>query len=88
MFAERGLNVAAADLDPQANLTSMFLDEDRFEEVWPKGKHPLTVQGVIDPILRGMGDIQQPHVENIDGRIGLITGDLGLSGFEDKLSAS
>ncbi|MCC6365106.1 MAG: ParA family protein [Bryobacterales bacterium] len=88
IFAERGLSVVAADLDPQANLTSMFLDEDRLEEVWPKGKHPLTVQGVIDPILRGMGDIQPPHVENIDGRIGLIIGDLGLSGFEDKLSAS
>jgi chromosome partitioning protein len=86
MFAEMGLSVVAADLDPQSNLTSMFLDEDRLEELWPSGKHPLTIQGVVDPILRGVGDIRSPHVEAITNRIGLIVGDLGLSGFEDKLS--
>ena len=26
MFAEMGVNVVAADLDPQSNLTSMFLE--------------------------------------------------------------
>ena len=29
MYADLGLRVLAADLDPQANLTSMFIDEDR-----------------------------------------------------------
>ena len=29
MYAELGLSVIAADLDPQANLTSMFIDEDQ-----------------------------------------------------------
>src|SRR5260221_14494590 len=86
MFAETGLSVVAADLDPQSNLTTMFLDEDRLEELWPLGKHPLTIQGVVDPILRGIGDIQAPHVESITDRIGLVAGDLALSGFEDKLS--
>jgi chromosome partitioning protein len=86
MFAETGLNVVAADLDPQANLTSMFLDEDRLEALWPDGKHALTIQGVVDPILRGLGDIQPPHVEPIAANLGLIAGDLALSGFEDKLS--
>jgi len=32
MLAELGHKVLAADLDPQANLTSMFLDEDQLEE--------------------------------------------------------
>ena len=86
MFAETGWNVVAADLDPQSNLTSMFLDEDRLEALWPKGKHPLTIQGVVDPILRGIGDIQTPHVEPLAANLGLIAGDLALSGFEDKLS--
>jgi chromosome partitioning protein len=88
MFAEKGLSVIAADLDPQANLTSMFLDDARLEEIWPNGRHPLTIQGVVDPILRGLGDIRPPHVEDIDDRIGLVIGDLGLSVFEDKLSAA
>lgn len=83
-----GHDVIAADLDPKANLTSMFLEEDRLEELWPDGKHPNTIQGVVEPILRGIGDIQAPHVEAIDTQIGLIAGDPALSGFEDTLSAA
>lgn len=86
MFAERGLKVLAVDLDPQANLTAMFLDEDRLEALWPDDDHPLTVFGAIRPILRGVGDISQPHVEMLSPNLGLIPGDLGLSRFEDKLS--
>ncbi len=86
MFRELGLRVVAADYDPQANLTSMFLNEDRLEELWPEGKHPLTIKAVIDPIIRGLGDIQPPHVEVVSKNLGLIAGDLELSGFEDKLS--
>jgi cellulose biosynthesis protein BcsQ len=31
MMAERGQTVLAVDLDPQANLTSMFLSEEELE---------------------------------------------------------
>ena len=86
MFAECGIKVLAVDLDPQANLTSMFLDEERLETLWPDGDHPHTVYGAIAPILRGIGDIAQPHVEMLTPRLGLVPGDLGLSRFEDKLS--
>ncbi len=86
MYAELGMNVIAADLDPQANLTSMFLEEERLLEIWPDDEHILSVQGTIRPILKGTGDINKPFVENISDRLGLIAGDLGLSGFEDKLS--
>lgn len=86
MYADMGLKIVAADLDPQANLSTMFLDEDRLEELWPDGPHPDTFLGVIQPILKGTGDIAPPHVERIDDNLGLIVGDLGLSGFEDKLS--
>lgn len=87
MFQDLGLSVVAADFDPQANLTSMFLNEDRLEELWPSGKHPLTIRGVIDPIIRGLGDnILTPHVEAVSQKIGLIAGDLEFSSFEDTLS--
>lgn len=88
MFADRGIETLAVDLDPQANLTSMFLDENRLEELWPDGEHPDTVYGVIRPILKGTGDIAEPHIEKITEKLGLIPGDLGLSRFEDKLSAA
>jgi chromosome partitioning protein len=86
MFADLGVPVMAADLDPQANLTSMFLEEDRLEELWPDGEHSQSILGMIRPILRGTGDILAPHVEEVADNIGLIVGDLGLSLFEDKLS--
>lgn len=89
MFADLGFNVIAADFDPQANLSSMFLEENRLEELWPDGDHPDTVFGAIKPILRGTGDIkEEPYIENITEKIGLLVGDLGLSSFEDKLSES
>ncbi len=86
MFADHGIKTLAVDLDPQANLTAMFLGEDRLESLWPEGDHPDTVFGAIQPILRGIGDIAHPHVEKIHSNLGLLPGDLGLSRFEDKLS--
>jgi len=86
MYADNGVKTLAADLDPQSNLTAMFLDEDRLEELWPDSEHPKSVYGAINPILRGIGDITRPHIEEIDRNLGLIVGDLGLSRFEDKLS--
>ncbi|MDD5241939.1 MAG: ParA family protein [Sulfuricella sp.] len=88
MFADHGIKTLAVDLDPQANLTAMFLNEERLESLWPDDEHPDTVYGSIRPILRGTGDIARPHVEQITAKLGLIPGDLGLSRFEDKLSAA
>lgn len=86
MCADHGIETLAVDLDPQANLTAMFLDEERLEALWPDDDHPDTVLGSIRPILRGTGDIATPHVERVTEKLGLIPGDLGLSRFEDKLS--
>ena len=86
MFADRGLRVIAADLDPQSNLTAAFLDEDRLEQVMPSNGHPLTVFGAIRPLKQGTGDITKPHVEIVSDRLGLILGDMAMSTFEDDLS--
>jgi len=86
MYAEQGIRTLAVDLDPQANLTAMFLNEEQLEELWPDDEHPDTVYGAIRPILRGIGDIATPAVQMASQNLGLIAGDLGLSRFEDKLS--
>lgn len=87
MFADLGVPAIAADLDPQANLTAMFLEEDRLEAIWPEDEpHSGTVLGAIQPILRGTGDVRVPTLEEVAPGIWLIPGDLGLSQFEDKLS--
>lgn len=86
-YADLGISVLTADLDPQANLSSMFLADDRLEELWPLVAHPGTVYSAIKPLLDGTGDIAQPHVEPISPRIGLIVGDLSLSSSEDELNS-
>jgi cellulose biosynthesis protein BcsQ len=85
MYADLGISVLAADLDPQANLTTMFLEEERLEALWPIGKSPRTVLGPLLPLLEGTGGIAEPAITDIGG-IGLLAGDLALSGFEDELS--
>lgn len=85
MYADLGLSVLAADLDPQANLTTMFLDEDGIESLWPNEEPGKTIFAPLLPLLEGEGGIADPHVEDIGG-IGLLAGDLALSGFEDELS--
>lgn len=87
MYADLGLPVLAADLDPQANLTSMFLDEDRIEDLWPNGEHQRTVYGTIQPLLDGTGDVSPAHVEKIAANLWLLPGDLSLSASEDELNS-
>lgn len=86
MYADMGVSVVAADLDPQANLTSMFVSDDRLEALWPDGSHHETVFGAIQPLLEGTGDVAPPHVEAISSHIGLLVGDLALSRSEDELT--
>jgi chromosome partitioning protein len=84
MFHHLGLRVLVADLDPQANLTAAFLDDERLETLWSDSP-PRTIYGAILPLVERLGDFNSPYVEDVDG-IGLIPGDLSLSGFEDRLA--
>lgn len=87
MFSDLGLRVLAVDLDPQANLTSAFLSEERLEQLWDSEAAPAkTVFGAIQPLLEGTGDLLPPPLEVISDSLALLPGDLALSAFEDELS--
>jgi len=86
MFRDLGHSVLAADLDPQSNLTSIFLDESEVEKLWPEEKHPKTILGALDPLIQRLGDIEEPQPIRIAQNLSIIAGDLGLSTFEDRLS--
>lgn len=87
MYADLGLAVVAADLDPQANLTAMFLEEDRLEELWPDEGPRGTVYESLKPLLAGTGDIAPVHLEDVGPGLALIPGDIALSATEDDLSS-
>lgn len=86
MYSDFGWLVVAADLDPQANLTAMFLEEDQLEQLWENGSDPVTVFGCLSPLLRGVGDIAEPQLSLIENGPALLPGDLRLSAFEEELS--
>lgn len=86
-YAETGKRVLMVDLDPQSNLTAMCISEARLEELW---LHPdvarKSIRGSIQPIVDGVGDISQPHLESLDDHLAIIPGDIRLSEFEQRLS--
>jgi chromosome partitioning protein len=85
MLNELGKSVVVLDLDPQANLTASFLDDDRVEQLWT-GVARRSVYGALAPLFEGEGGISDPHVEEIAPYLGLVPGDLLLSGAEQELS--
>lgn len=88
MLAELGHRCLAVDLDPQANLTSMFLPDEELERIYSQDFDRETLLSGIKPLDRGIGDIARVKIHEIAPNIGLLAGDLELSLFEDKLSSN
>src|SRR6218665_409447 len=86
MLAELGHKCLAVDLDPQANLTSMFLSDEKLSEIYENENERPTILEAVKPLDRGIGDIKPAKIYEISNKIGLLAGDLELSMFEDKLS--
>ncbi len=86
MLGDLGYKTLAVDLDPQANLTSMFLDEERLIKIYENENKRLTILDSVKPLTKGLGDITDAYIEKINENLFLIPGDLELSLFEDRLS--
>lgn len=84
MLSEMGIRTIAVDLDPQSNLTSMFLSDQLLEKVYGDNLS-CTILDAIDPIVSGDPSVPV-HIEEINDNLGLILGNLALSTFEDTLS--
>lgn len=86
MCAELDLRVLAVDLSPQANLTAMFLDEDSLEVLWEENASCRSLLGCVSPIMKGLGDFDEPKPHRLAESLELLAGNPGLSQFEDRLS--
>jgi cellulose biosynthesis protein BcsQ len=83
-----GRRVVTIDLDPQANLTSAFLVEEKLEELWDTElfyAKATTIYRCVQPLMEA-GDIQTPITQRIRPSLYLVPGDLALAEFEDFLS--
>ena len=86
MFADKGKKVLAVDLDPQANLSSMFIPEGRLEKLWDEGSGNSIIDS-LRPLQEGEG-LGKARTETIANGLQLMAGHLELSKFEDRLSDS
>jgi chromosome partitioning protein len=86
MLAEMGQRVLLMDLDPQMNLTSMVLTDQRLMTLYGVEPPRQTIMNSIRPVVKGIGDFAPAPLEYIAENLALIPGDLDLSGFEDRLS--
>jgi chromosome partitioning protein len=87
IFSKMGKRIVAIDLDPQANLTSAFLAEEKLEELWDETPSPKanTIYRCVQPLME-VGDILEPITQRINPSLHFVPGDLALAGFEDFLS--
>ena len=88
MYAKLDVNVLVADLDPQANLTGMFLNDEELEDLWADEHADGTIYTSLQPLLEGTGDVTPPHVTEPAPGIGLVAGDMLLSGAEDEWTSN
>ena len=96
MLSDLGYRVLACDLDPQANLTAAFLDENRLENLWDESDSTVqtgtTIFECVKPLTE-VGDLLGPYLQQVSssllspGDLKLIPGDLTLAEFEDTLSS-
>lgn len=81
-----GHRVVVADLDPQANVTTFFLGEERAASLLESKNETCTIYQALLPLLEGIGDLAEIKPQNISNGLSLIPGDLALSSAEGELS--
>jgi chromosome partitioning protein len=88
MYADLGVRTLVVDLDPQADLSCLFLTDEQLESLWPGGATPKTVAGALEPLLIDeTTDLPEPPTVTITPRLGLLPGDLALTLAEDELNS-
>lgn len=86
MFADLGVESVCIDLDPQSNLTSMCLPDAELQRIWPDRGTRASIFGMLEPLVRGKGDLLSPPIIAVKRRLSLLPGDLALSQIEDRMS--
>jgi len=83
-----GKRVLIVDLDAQANLTAISLQDEVLDDLYSATSlpHANTVAGAFAPLVSGSGDVSAPQpIEIRPGKVWIIPGDIQLSVFESIL---
>jgi chromosome partitioning protein len=81
-----GKRVLMVDLDAQANLSAVALDDELLERLYAPSEDGLTVAHAFAPLVSGAGDVESPEAAVVrDDAVWLLPGDIRLSDFEGIL---
>lgn len=86
-MAEMRYRVLAADLDPQASLSAMFLEEEELARLFEPSAVASTIYHAVKP-LSGADDVEMVTPRSVVEHLALLPGDIRLSMFEDPSSKS
>ncbi len=86
MLARLGHRTLVLDYDPQANLTSMFIEDEHLFANYASLIDGTNVAGCLEPVRRGKGELRSPRLVPIEGGLWLLPGHLGLGQFEQVLA--
>jgi chromosome partitioning protein len=94
MYQGLGLRVLAIDLDPQATLTAMLLEDERLLNSWEtcdsledgQAERLDTVARCLKSLVTEKAELVDPLLENIAEGFELLSGDLSLAAFEYDVS--
>ncbi len=86
IFSELNHRVLAVDLDPQANLTAAFFEDDAISTILEDTTNCSTIYKAILPIATGTGNAQNQTPQKITDNLYVLPGDIQLSDFEEILS--
>jgi chromosome partitioning protein len=94
MYQGLGLRVLAIDLDPQATLTTMLLEDERLLDIWEtsdsledsQAERLDTVARCLKSLVTEKAKLVDPLLKNIAEGFELLSGDLSLAAFEYDVS--
>lgn len=85
MLAELDFRVVAADMDPQGNLSTAFLGEEKIENLTAQNQF-FSVRNSIDPIFNMTGKQRPTQTISLADNLALLPADIYLANVEDVLS--
>jgi len=87
-LTELGLRVLLVDSDPQCNLTSYLLSEEKVNELLDHSDEAdgATIWSALKPVVDGSGQPIRIPLLSIAGKLLFVPGDIRLSEFESELS--
>jgi cellulose biosynthesis protein BcsQ len=81
-----GKRVLMVDLDAQANLSAVSLEDEALERMYAPNEDGLTVAHAFAPMVSGAGDVAPPAAAEVrKDAVWLLPGDIRLSDFEGIL---